>query len=243
MTVSTFARALPLLMLASALCHADEASVRKAFSARFPKSSVESVTRLPDLNLYEIVIARGDEPIIVYTDEEFRFMFQGSLVETKTMTDITEKTRNRLTAIDFDSLPLDRAIKKVKGNGARKIAVFSDPDCPFCKRVEQEFEKLNDVTIYIFLYPLEQLHPKAPERARAIWCSPNRLKAWDDYMLRGTSPTVKGDCNNPVGELAELGRKKGINGTPTLVFSDGTRIAAALNASQLEAQLASSAGK
>jgi len=103
---------------------------------------------------------------------------------------------------------------------------------------EQELEKVNDVTVYIFLYPIEQLHPKAPERARAIWCSPNRLKAWDDYMLRGTAPTAKADCANPVTDLMEFGRKKGINGTPTLVFSDGSRDPGALNASQLEAQFA-----
>jgi thiol:disulfide interchange protein DsbC len=123
------------------------------------------------------------------------------------------------------------------------VAVFSDPDCPFCKRIEQEFEKLTDVTVYIFLYPIEQLHPKAVDRSKAIWCSANRLKAWDDYMLRGTAPTAKSDCANPVTELVEYGKKRGINGTPTLVFADGSRVPGALNASQLEAQFANAAGK
>lgn len=221
--------------LATSAAFADEASVRKAFLAKFPKAAVESVTRLPDLGLYEIVVPRGDEPLIIYTDEDFRFMAQGSVVDTKSMVDISDKTRNRLNAIDFDSLPLDRAIKKVKGNGSRKVAVFSDPDCPFCKRIEQEIEKMNDVTVYILLYPIEQLHPKAPDRAKAIWCSSNRLKAWDDYMLRGIAPTAKGDCANPVADLMDFGRKKGINGTPTLVFADGSRIPGALTAAQLEA--------
>jgi thiol:disulfide interchange protein DsbC len=244
MTLRSLARlTATLLLTTAAAAFADEASVRKAFSERFPKAAVESVTRLPELDLYEVVVARGDEPIIIYTDEKFRYMFQGSLVETKNMADLTEKTRTRLTAIDFDSLPLDRAIKRVKGNGSRKVAVFSDPDCPFCKRIEQEFEKMNDVTVYIFLYPIEQLHPKAMDRSKAIWCSANRLKAWDDYMLRGTAPTAKSDCANPVADLVEYGKKRGINGTPTLVFADGSRVPGALNASQLEAQFANAAGK
>ncbi|MBI1395593.1 MAG: thioredoxin fold domain-containing protein [Betaproteobacteria bacterium] len=234
-------QALVGLLLVSAAAYADEASVKAAFTAKFPKAKVESVHALPDLGLYEIVIPRGSEPLIIYTDENFRFMMQGSLVDTKTMTDLTEQTRNRLTAIDFDSLPLDRAIKKVKGDGSRKFAIFSDPDCPYCRRIEQELEKLDNVTIYVLLYPIEQLHPKAVEHAKAIWCSPNRVKAWDDYMLRGVTPTAKGDCPNPVADLVAYGARKGVNGTPTLVFADGTRVPGALNASQLETQLANAA--
>jgi thiol:disulfide interchange protein DsbC len=232
-----------LLLLAAGAVQADETSVKNAFIAKFPKANVESVRKLPELDLYEIVVPRGDEPIIIYTDEGFRFMMQGSLVETKGMVDLTEKTRNKLTAIDFDSLPLGSAIKKVKGNGSRKIAVFSDPDCPFCKRVEQEFEKMNDVTIYVLLYPIEQLHPKAPERSRAIWCSGNRLKAWDEYMLKGVAPTAKGDCANPVADIVDFGKKRGITGTPTLIFQDGSRIPGALTAAQIEVQLQGAGAK
>jgi thiol:disulfide interchange protein DsbC len=231
------------LLLAAAVACADEASVKKAFQAKFPKANVDTVTKLPDLDLYEIVIPRGDEPVIIYTDAEFRYMMQGSLVETKTMSDLTDKRRSKLMAIDFDTLPLDKAIKKVKGTGARKLAVFSDPDCPFCKRIEQEFDKVNDVTIYTFLYPIEQLHPKAVGRSKQIWCSPNRVKAWDDYMLKGTVPTASGDCENPVDALVEFGKKKGINGTPTLVFADGSRVPGALTAAQLEAQFSGASAK
>lgn len=238
-----FAHALAVVLFAAAAACADEASVKTAFQAKFPKANVDRVKKLPDLDLYQIVVARGEEPIIIYTDEKFRFMMQGSLVETKGMRDINDDTVKELTAIDFNTLPLDLAIKKVKGNGSRKIVVFSDPDCPFCKRIEQEFEKMTDITVYVLLYPIEQLHAKAPERSRAIWCSPNRLKAWEDYMLRGTAPTAKGDCANPVADIVAYGRGKGINGTPTLVFSDGTRTAGALPAAQIEAQFASIAGK
>ena len=232
------AHALAASLFAAVVAHADEASVKKAFLAKFPKATVATVTKLKDLPLYEIVIPRSDEPVIIYTDEAFSFLMQGNVVDNKTGVDITEQKKSKLTAIDFDSLPLDKAIKKVKGNGTRKVAVFTDPDCPFCKRIEQEFEKMTDVTIYLFLFPIEQLHPKAAMRAKSIWCSPNRLKAWEDYMLKGVTPTASGDCDNPIDALVALGQAKGINATPTLVFADGSKVPGALNSAQLEQQLA-----
>jgi thiol:disulfide interchange protein DsbC len=220
--------------------HADEASVKKAFLAKFPKAQVDSVIKLKELDLYQIVVPRGDEPMVIYTDEAFRFMMQGSVIETKGMQDLTEVTMRKLTAIDFATLPLDQAIRKVKGKGERKLAVFSDPDCPFCKRVEQTLEKVDNVTIYIFPFPIDQLHPNAAKRAKEIWCAPDRLKAWDDYMLRGVSPApLKTECDNPIAKLQELGKSKGINATPTLVFADGSRVPGALGADQIEQNLSS----
>lgn len=235
----SLARALVgVVLLAAATAFADEEAIRKAFTARFPKANVDTVKLVPETGLYEIVIQRGDDPLIIYTDAQFRFMLQGSLVETRGMSDLTEKTRSRVTALDFSSLPLDKAILKVKGNGARKLVVFTDPDCPFCKRVEQEFEKLNNVTVYLMVYPIEQLHPRAVAKAKAIWCSPDRLKAWDDYMLRGTAPRADGDCPNPVEELMAWGQRKGINATPTLIFADGSRVPGAITAAQIESRFA-----
>lgn len=240
---SVAARALLASLVVAGAAHADEASVKKAFLAKFPKAQVESVTRLKDLDLYQIVVPRGDEPMVIYTDDAFRFMMQGSVIETKGMQDLTEIAMRKLTAIDFSTLPLDQAIRKVKGKGERKLAVFSDPDCPFCKRIEQTIEKLDNVTVYVFLYPIEQLHPNAVKRAKEIWCAPDRVKAWDDYMLRNTAPSAaKTDCDNPVAKLMELGRSKGINATPTLVFADGSRVPGALGLDQLEQNLASVAG-
>lgn len=241
MLLRTALKVLLLGLLAINVACADEASIKKAFLEKFPKANVASVTKMNDFGLYEIVVT-SSEPIIIYTDEKFSFMMQGSLIETKKLVDLTEQRKNKLMAIDFDSLPLDRAIKKVKGNGSRKVAVFSDPDCPFCKRVEQELEKMNDVTVYILLFPIEALHPNAPARSKQIWCSADRLKAWDDYMLRGTAPQAKGDCENPIDMLVDFGKKKGINATPTLVFEDGSRVPGALNVSQLEAQFSSMKG-
>lgn len=238
---TVFKAFLVALLMVNVAC-ADEASIKKAFQEKFPKANVASVTKMSQFGLYEIVVS-SSEPIIIYTDEKFSFMMQGSLIETQKLVDLTEQRKNKLMAIDFDSLPLDRAIKKVKGNGSRKVAVFSDPDCPFCKRVEQEFEKMNDVTVYVLLYPIEALHPNAPARSKEIWCSADRQKAWDDYMLRGTKPTAKSDCENPVDAIVEFGKQKGINATPTLIFEDGSRVPGALNVSQLEAQFASTKTK
>jgi len=218
------------LLAGSTVAGADEASVRKAFTAKFPKAQVQSVTRLPVLNLYEIVV----EGEVIYADEKFEYLLDGNIIATKTMTNLTEQRKRKLSAINFDELPLDLAFKRVKGTGERKLAVFSDPDCPFCKRVENDLAKLDNVTIYMFLYPIESLHPNAPAVAKRIWCSPDKVKAWDDYMQRGTQPGSNGDCANPVDKIVEFGRKKGINGTPTLIFQSGERVPGAIPAAQIE---------
>jgi thiol:disulfide interchange protein DsbC len=143
-----------------------------------------------------------------------------------------------LNRVEFSSLPLDLAIRKVKGTGERKLAVFSDADCPFCAKLETELKGIDNVTIYTFLYPIDQLHPDAARKSRAIWCAPDRAKAWDDFFVSGKLPDNAGDCKHPVQATAELGRKLRVNATPTLVFADGSVIPGALPAAQLEQQLA-----
>jgi thiol:disulfide interchange protein DsbC len=217
--------------LAAALAHADEASVRKAFQAKFPKASITSVTKLPYLGLYEVV-AEGE---VLYTDDNFEYLIDGNIIAVKSMTNLTEERKRKLAAIPFDELPLDLAFKRVKGNGERKLAVFSDPDCPFCKRIENDLAKLDNVTIYMFLYPIESLHPKAPDVAKRIWCAPDKLKAWDEYMQKGTQPpAAAASCQQPVDKIVDYGRKKGINGTPTLVFESGERVPGAISAAKIE---------
>jgi thiol:disulfide interchange protein DsbC len=144
-----------------------------------------------------------------------------------------------LTKIDFSTLPLDQAIKVVKGNGNRKIAVFSDPDCPYCKRLEKdELSKIDNVTIYTFLYPLEQLHPDAGRKARAIWCAPDRNKAWENWILNGQLPNGATECETPLDKVAALGRKLGVNSTPTIFLPNGKRVQGALPAEELEKAIA-----
>jgi thiol:disulfide interchange protein DsbC len=225
-----FILAAAAVLLASLTAGADEASIRKAFAAKFPKTEVQSVTKLPYLGLYEIVV----EGEVLYADESFDYLIDGNIISTKTMSNLTEQKKRKLSAIPFADLPFEYAIKKVKGTGERKMAVFSDPDCPFCKRVEGDLAKLDNVTIYMFLYPIESLHPNAPNVAKRIWCSPDKAKAWDDYLQRGIAPGADASCQNPVDKIVEFGRKKGINGTPTLVFESGARVPGAISAAQIE---------
>ena len=219
-----------VVLLASQIAGADEASIRKAFSAKFPRATIQSVTKLPYLGLYEIVV----EGEVLYSDENFDYLIDGNIISTKTMTNLTEQKKRKLSAIPFSDLPFEYAFKKVKGNGERKMAVFSDPDCPFCKRIEGDLAKLDNVTIYMFLYPIASLHPKAPDMAKRIWCSPDKVKAWDDYVHHGIAPTADGSCQNPVDKIVDFGRKKGINATPTLIFEDGLRVPGAISAAQIE---------
>jgi len=223
---------LALLFFAYAAA-ADEASVRKAVQEKFPKATIESVTKTPYLGLYEVYL----EKQLIYTDEKVNYFFLGSVVDGKTMQNLTEERTRKLNAVKFDSLPLDMAIKIVKGNGKRKVAIFSDPFCPFCQRLEQNMVGVTDVTIYTFLYPIESLHPGATQKAKAIWCAPDRVKAWNDFMLRRIGPEAHASCETPVDKIIEYGRSKGFNGTPTLIFADGEVIPGAVSAARLEQML------
>lgn len=218
------------LLAAAAAAGANEAGIRKAFTAKFPKATVQSVTKLPYLGLYEIV-ADGE---VLYADEKFDYLIDGNVIQVKNMTNLTEQRKRALSAIPFDELPLDLAFKKVKGKGERKVAIFSDPDCPFCRRIENDLTKLDNVTLYMFLYPIEALHPNATEVAKKIWCAPDRVKAWDEYMQKKVVPGNDAACPNPVDKIVEYGRKKGINGTPTLIFASGERVPGAISAAQIE---------
>jgi len=228
--------ALGLLMLQTA--HADEAAVRQQVKAAF-NTEAQSVTKTPYAGLYEVVL--GDR--LFYADEKGEHFFMGSIFNTKTQQNLTEERMQKLTGVKFDSLPLDSAIKIVKGNGKRKLAVFSDADCPYCKKLEQELAKVADVTIYILLYPIDSLHPQAGEKSKAIWCAPDKVKAWNDWMLKNTLPKNKGNCDNPVAKLVELGQKLRVNGTPTLIFADGRRVPGAIPAAQIENLLKAAEGK
>ena len=221
------------LLLFCTPSRADETSVRQALQAKFPRATIQSVQKSPMAGLYEFFMERQ----VLYTDETVSYVFAGKIIDTKTDMNITDERLRVLTAIRFDTLPLDSAIKTVNGSGARKLAVFSDPHCPFCQQMERDLALVTDITIYTFLYPIDSLNPGASEVARAIWCSPDRSKAWDDWMLRAQKPGATGACDNPVASLQGIGRKYHIDGTPTLVFADGTVVAQALQLRQLEAAL------
>ncbi|PKO47639.1 MAG: thiol:disulfide interchange protein [Betaproteobacteria bacterium HGW-Betaproteobacteria-22] len=215
---------------------ADEASLKKAVEAAYPKFKVEKVTKTPFAGLYEIFMAGQ----IIYADENLTFLIaEGRLVDPKTKKDITGERLEELTRVDFDSLPLQQAIKVVKGNGSRKLVVFSDVDCPFCKRLERnELSGINDVTIYTFLYPIEQLHPDAANKSKLIWCAKDRVKAWENWILKDQLAKASGTCDVPLEQVGDLARKLGVTSTPTLFFADGRRMLGAQPKQEIERRLA-----
>lgn len=223
-----------LLCLVSGAAFADEASLRKALQATFPGEKIESLKKTSYLGLYEVVV--GGE--LFYTDDKGTYLFFGHVVDPKTRQSLTSERLQQIKdarRISPASLPLESAITAVKGNGKRKLVVFSDPNCPYCKRLEKELANISDVTIYTLLYPV--LNGSIPT-ATAIWCAPDRLKAWDDFMLRGIAPAGK-NCETPIETLLEAGRKNGINGTPTLIFSDGSVVPGMIPADTIEKKLSS----
>ncbi len=235
------ATGLTLFSAFSTTATADEASVKKAIESAYPKFKVESVTKTGYAGLYEVFM--GGQ--IIYTDEKTSFLIaEGRLVDVKTKKDVTGERLEELTKVDFSSLPLEQAIKVVKGNGSRKLVVFSDVDCPYCKRLEQnELTNISDVTIYTFLYPMEGLHPDAANKSRSIWCAPNRVKAWQDWIFNNQLPKATGNCDVPLEKVGELARKVGVTSTPTMFFADGKRMLGAQPHKEIERALSLAAKK
>lgn len=224
-----------LAVMLTGSAFADEASLRKTIESIYPKVHVQSVTKTPYGGLYEVFL----DGQIIYTDEKFSFLIaEGRLIEPKSKRDITSERMEELTKVDFSSLPLEQAIKVVKGDGSRKLVVFSDPDCPYCKRLEQkELSDISNVTIYTFLYPLEQLHPDSVNKSKAIWCAPDRAKAWQNWILNGQLAQGSTSCDTPIDKTAALASKLGISSTPTLIFANGKRMLGAYPAKDIEKAL------
>lgn len=211
---------------------ADEASVKKAVEAKIG-GPVTSVTKTTYLGLYE-VYADGQ---VLYTDEKVSALLIGSLIDGKTMKNITTERMQKLTAIKFSELPLAQAVKQVRGDGKRIFATFEDPNCGYCKKMAKEIAKLDNVTIYTFLYPI--LSPDSLEKSNQIWCASDRVKAWNDWMIDGKAPAGKGDCDTTaIKTTLEMGRKLAINGTPTIFFADGERVPGAIPLAKIEQKLA-----
>ncbi|MDO4433660.1 MAG: DsbC family protein [Alysiella sp.] len=179
---------------------------------------VKSIANTPISGIYEVVL---DGKQVVYTDTNGHYMLVGDLIDTQTKTSLTEERQSQLNAIDFDALPLEKAIKEVRGNGELKVAVFSDADCPYCRRLEREFAKMDNITIYNFMMPIPSLHPDAHRKSVQIWCQPDRTVAWTQWMREGKSIPNVAECNNPIAETTALGESFGFNGTPTIVFPNG----------------------
>lgn len=220
------------LSLFSAAVWANEEAVKKAVQPHFEGHKIDSVKKTPYLGLYEVVV--GDE--LFYTDDKANHFFFGHVIDTKTRTSMTNERIQEIKAarrVPLDSLPLQSAIKIVKGDGTRKVAIFTDPNCPYCKQLEKELADVTDVTIYTLLYPVLN---GSMELSKKIWCSSNQIKAWDDFMLKGVAPTGK-DCETPLEALLKAGRENKVSGTPTLIFADGSVVGGMISAAVIEEKL------
>lgn len=223
---------LSIMLIGAGFASADEASVKKLTQAKFPQAKIDSVKKTPYGGLYEVYM----DGSIHYTDEKMSFfIITGQLIDTKTSLNVTEQRMRKLTALNVNDMPpQEMAIKRVKGDGRRRLIVFSDPMCPYCRRIEQEFTKLNNVTIYLFPYPIEKRFPGSTELSKAIWCSPDRAKAWDEWMLKGTRPAAKGTCVTPIDDLDRIGNKLDISVTPTVIFADGAPMKGMVTAADMD---------
>ena len=220
---------------------AQEAVIRKNIAERLPDfPKIDEVTKTAIPGIYELRI--GAE--VLYSDERGEHILQGELIETKTRNNLTQARIDKLSAIDFATLPLKDAIVWKQGTGARKLVVFADPNCGYCKKFEKEMQGVKDVTVYTFLYPI--LGGDSPDKSRNIWCSKDNSTAWRDWMINGTPAprSMGGKCDLTALERnVALGKKYRINGTPSLVFEDGKRVPGAMAPDQVEKQLLASRGK
>lgn len=233
---------LSVLLLAVFLtpsAQAGEKEIRQILQKNFPGMEVSAVSKTPYGGLYEVVV----DGQVAYATADGKYLMLGNVIDVASRKNVTAERNAKLSEVKWDTLPLNKAIKEVKGDGSRKLAVFSDADCPFCKKLEPELEKLTNVTIYTFLHPIEGLHPAAVPLSKQIWCEKDKLKAWKAYMLKGEKPTAKGDCDSTVNEVIMLGNKLRVSGTPTLIFENGQRVPGYVPAAKLDLLLTAASRK
>ncbi|PMS20891.1 thiol:disulfide interchange protein [Trinickia dabaoshanensis] len=217
--------------------HADQTTdkLKSTLQARLPEIQIKSISKAPIAGLYEVNL--GNQ--MIYSDAGGDYVIAGELVDTKTRSNLSEARLSELNKIDFASLPLDRAVKVVKGNGSRRMAVFSDPNCPYCKQLETTLKSIDNVTVYTFLYPV--LSPDSVTKSKAIWCSGDRAKAWEAWMINRQAPaSAASNCDTSVlDKNLALGQGLNVTGTPTIILSDGRRLPGAVSASELSDALTS----
>jgi thiol:disulfide interchange protein DsbC len=225
---------LMVLSLTRVWAQGHEATIRKNLSERIPQiPKIEEITPTPLAGIYELRLSTNE---IYYSDAAGNFLIQGNLIDTKARRNLTEEREAKLSAIDFSTLPMKDAITIVRGNGKRKLAVFEDPNCGYCKRFERDLAKIDNITVHLFLMPV--LGPGSVEKSRNIWCAKDPAAAWKDMMQKDQTP-APAQCNTAaIDRNLEFGQKYKITGTPTLVAQDGTRVPGAINSAQIEKLLA-----
>ena len=196
-------------------------------------AKVRSVSPAPVTGLYEVLVGND----VFYTDSTGKYLIQGEIIELATGKNITEQRQADLNRIKWTDLPPANAIKTVRGNGSRQLAVFSDPNCGYCKRLEKSLQQLDNVTIYTYLIPI--LSPDSAQKSKQIWCAADPFKAYTDWMINGITPSVKSDCNTPLDNNMAFAKSYGITGTPTLFFTDGSRFPGAVQITDIEKKFSS----
>lgn len=234
MTKSLFLLLAALLALPAI---AGEPEIRQMLKAKLPNVRVDGVQPAPMPGLFEVRFQTPDGPQILYTDPQANFFIDGSLIDAKSGRNLTDERLQKLSAIEFSALPTDLAVKIQRGNGKRVLAMFTDPYCPYCRRLEQSLLQIDDITIYVFMYPV--IRPQNADHSRSVWCSPDRAKAWLELAAAETPkvPAASPTCANPVDKVLEVGRSLRITGTPTLFFANGERAGGGMPLAQLRAKL------
>ena len=229
-TLQALAAALVATVVAFAAQAQEPEAIKAALKKKFPDAPVDAVRKIPYGNLFEVT--GGGE--LFYTDDKTSFLLVGSLIDTRTKENVTEQRMRQVNAVKFETLPLESAIKIVRGNGSRKVAIFEDPNCGYCKKFERDLTGVNDLTVYVFLYPI--LAQDSIDKSRAVWCAADRTQAWLDLMLKDAAP-ADGRCDTPIEKLLAFGRDRRITGTPTMFFEDGERLPGAMPVAAFEKRL------
>lgn len=215
-----------LLLAAAFVALADEAAVRRMVEQKLRSAGIESIRKMPWGNLYEVVLRSPDGPAVYYVDDAATVIIAGQAIDAVSGRNLTEERQRELTKVKWESLPLQWAISSTRGTGRRKIAILSDPNCTYCKRLEEDLAKLDDITVHILPYPV--ISPQSVRQAKAAWCSKDRVKAWNDLMFKRIEPGATADCSTPIDKLVELGRRLGATSTPTWFLETGERYTGAL---------------
>ena len=221
-----------LLALFATAAVANEAAIRKALEAKIGASKIEGIQPSPIPGLFEVRVRTANGPQILYTDATGTHLIDGSIYHIASGRDLTEERLRKLTAIRFEALPLDQAVKIQRGNGRRTLVMFSDPYCPYCQQFELTLQKIDGIVVYVFMYPV--IRPQNADHSKAVWCSPDRAKAWLELAIQHKRPAAAADCDNPVEKNLELGRSLRVTSTPTLILPTGERIAGGLPLADLQ---------
>lgn len=214
---------------------ADETTIRRIVESKLGGARIDGIQAAQMPGLWEVRFSTPEGPRIVYTDAEANYILSGSLYDTRADRNITEERLQKLSAIKFEDLPLDLAVTVKRGSGRRVLAMFSDPYCPACQQFEKQLVQVDDVTVHVFMYPV--IRPELSDQSRSVWCSKDRAQAWLDLALRQKPPVMNTNCANPVDKVLALGRRLGVNSTPTLFLANGERLRGGLPAARLAAAL------